>query len=105
AVGQGGRHPARANDGGRLAEQRLADEADGDTGRRRLDGGAQAGAAGADDEDGVLVGLDLGHLQNSSGVDTAGRAETDVDVGPADPEEAEPGPLRMVTVEAAHAVV
>src|SRR3954452_18443942 len=46
-----------------------------------------------------------GILENSPVVDHAGRAETDVDVGPADPEEAEPGPLRMMTVEAAHAVV
>ena len=35
----------------RLAEQRLADQADLDAGRRRFDGRAEAGAAGADDEE------------------------------------------------------
>ena len=36
-----------------------------DAGRRRLDGGPQAGAAGADDQDVVLVGLDsLRHLED-----------------------------------------
>ena len=44
-----------------LAEERLADEADRDAGGRRLDRGAQAGAAGADDEHVVLVGLVVGH--------------------------------------------
>ena len=44
-----------------LPEQRLADEPDGDARRRRLDRGAQPGAAGADDEHVVLVGLILGH--------------------------------------------
>ena len=40
-----------------LAEQRLADERGLDALGRGLDGGAQAGAAGADDDDVVLVGL------------------------------------------------
>ena len=45
---------ALGHDGVRLAEQRLADQADRDAGRGGLDGGAQPGAAGADDEDVVL---------------------------------------------------
>jgi hypothetical protein len=60
-VGHGGGHAALRHDGVRLAEERLADEADGDARRGRLDGGAQPGAARADDEDVVLVSLDLGH--------------------------------------------
>ena len=43
-----------------LAEQRLADEADVRAGRGRLDRGAEAGPAGADDEDVVGVRLDPG---------------------------------------------
>ncbi len=41
----------------RLAEQRLADQADPHARRRRFDRGAQSGAARADDEHVVLVGL------------------------------------------------
>ena len=50
---------ALGHDGVGLAEERLADEADRHALRRRLDGRAQAGAAGADDEDVVLVCLVL----------------------------------------------
>ena len=50
------RHAAFGHDGVGLAQQRLADQSDRDPGVRRLDGGAQAGAAGADDEDVVVVG-------------------------------------------------
>jgi len=45
----------------RLAEQRLAYQAHRDTSRSRLDRRTQAGAAGADDQNVVLVGLVLGH--------------------------------------------
>jgi hypothetical protein len=44
-----------------LAEEGLADEADGDAGGGGFDGGAEAGAAGADDDDVVFVGLKLTH--------------------------------------------
>ena len=44
-----------------LAEQRLADEADIRPGGLRLDGGPEAGAAGADDEHVVRVRLERGH--------------------------------------------
>ena len=62
-VAHRGGHAALGHDGVRLAEQRLADEPDGDARRRRFDRGAQAGAAGADDEHVVLVGLELGPLE------------------------------------------
>ncbi len=57
-VGQRRRDAAFGHDGVGLAEQRFADEPDGDAGRRGFDGGAQAGAAGADDQDIVFVGFD-----------------------------------------------
>ena len=50
-VAHGRGHAALGHDGVRLAEQRFADEADGDAGRGRLDGRAQTRAAGADDQD------------------------------------------------------
>ena len=56
-VGHRRGHAALGHDRVRLAEQRLADEADRRARGRRLDRGAQAGAAGADDQDVVLVGL------------------------------------------------
>jgi hypothetical protein len=47
----------------RLAEQRLGDDRDALSGEPRLDGGAQAGAAGADDDDVVMVSFDsFGHV-------------------------------------------
>ena len=54
-----GGHAALGHDRVGLAEQRLADEADRRARGRRLDGGAQAGAARADDDDVVLVGLQV----------------------------------------------
>jgi hypothetical protein len=44
-----------------FAEQRLADQADGHSRIRRLDGGAQPGAAGADDEHVIAVRGVAGH--------------------------------------------
>jgi hypothetical protein len=41
----------------RLAEEGLAQQADPDSRRRRLDGRAEPGSAGADDEHIVLVGF------------------------------------------------
>ena len=52
------RDAAFGHDGVGLAEQRLADQRDARAGRARLDRGTQPGAAGADDEDVVRVGLD-----------------------------------------------
>ena len=54
-VGEGRRDAPFGHDGVRLPEQRLADQADPNTCRRGLDGGAQARAAGADHEHVVLV--------------------------------------------------
>src|SRR5262249_41474063 len=48
---------ALGHDGMRLAQERLADEADRHALRRSLDGRAQPGAAGADHQDVVLVRL------------------------------------------------
>ena len=57
-VRQRGGHAALGHDRVGLAEQRLADDADGQAGVDGRDRGAQAGAAGADDEDVVWSGLD-----------------------------------------------
>ena len=56
-VGERRRDAALGHDGVRLAEQRLAHEPDGHARGRRLDGGAQARAAGADHDDVVFVSL------------------------------------------------
>src|SRR5712691_1740055 len=60
-VRQGGRDATLGHHGVGFPEERLADEADGDAGSRRLDGRPQPRAAGADDEHVVFVGLVLGH--------------------------------------------
>ena len=60
-VGQSGGDAAFGHDGVRLAEQRFADQADGDAGGGGFDGGPQAGAAGADDQYVVFVCLIFGH--------------------------------------------
>ena len=83
-VGQRRGHAAFGHDRVRLAEQRLADEADRDAGRRRFDGRAQPGAAGADDEDVVFVRLIFGHLEDPPVVPDAHRAQADVQVSEAD---------------------
>ena len=57
-VGQRGGHAALGHDGVGLAQQRLAHDADREAGFDTGDGGAQAGATGADDEDVVWSGLD-----------------------------------------------
>ena len=64
-VGHRRRHPPLGHDRVGLAEQRLADEADGDTRRGSLDRRAQPRAAGANDQDVVLVRLIVGHLEKS----------------------------------------
>ena len=56
-----GSHAAFRHDGVRLAEQRLADQADGDAGVGRLNRRAQAGAACPDDQNVVGVGRGVGH--------------------------------------------
>ena len=56
-VGQRRGDAALGHHGVRLAEQRLADQPDRRAGVGRLDRGAQAGAAGADDQDVVRVRL------------------------------------------------
>ena len=52
----------------RLAEQRLADQADGHAGIGRFDGGAQPGAARADDQDVVGVGRVARHQMSLTSV-------------------------------------
>ena len=59
-VAERGGDAALGHDRVRLAEERLADEADRHALRRRFDRGAQAGATGADDENVVFVGFVLG---------------------------------------------
>jgi len=58
-VGERRRDSALGHHGVRLAEERLAHEAHGDAARRGLDGRAQSGAARADHQHVVLVGLHL----------------------------------------------
>ena len=62
-VGQGRGDAALGHDGVRLAQQRFADQADRDARRGSFDGGAQPGAAGADDQHVVFVRLVFGHAQ------------------------------------------
>lgn len=58
-VGERGRDTTFGHDRVRLAEQRLADQANSDAGGRRLDRRAQSGTAGADDDHVVGVGLNI----------------------------------------------
>ena len=60
-VRQRGRNASLGHHRVGFSEQRLADEADGDAGSRRLDGRPQPRAACADDEHVVFVGLVVGH--------------------------------------------
>ena len=88
------RDAALGHDRVRLAEQGLADDGRALAGLAGLDGRAQPGAAGADDEDVVLVALDLGRssrrrsrqqrpcqFTSLRSVMTPGRHQHDVDVG------------------------
>ena len=60
-VSDRGRHAALRHNRVGLAKQRFANDADAHAGRRGFDGGAQAGASGADDQDVVVVGAVVGH--------------------------------------------
>ena len=63
-------HAALGHHGVRLAEQRLRHDADARARRRGADRRAQAGAAGADDEDVVLERLVLRHQNSLQSVQT-----------------------------------
>lgn len=65
-VGQRGRHAALGHDGVGLAEEGLADDADGNAGGGSLDRSAQACPPRSDDEDAVLVCLVVGHVECST---------------------------------------
>ena len=69
-VGQRRRDAAFGHHRVRLAEQRLADQADRHAGGRRLDGRAQPGAAGADHEDVVVVSRVGRHYSSLQSVQT-----------------------------------
>ena len=60
-VGQRRGDAALGHDGVRLAQQRFADQADRNAGRRSLDGRPQARSAGSDDEHVVFVRLVIRH--------------------------------------------
>jgi hypothetical protein len=60
-VGERRRHAALGHDGVGLPEERLADEGHAHALRRRLDGRAEPGAAGADDQDVVGMRLEAVH--------------------------------------------
>jgi hypothetical protein len=57
-------HATFGHDGVSFAEEGLADESDGAAGGGGFDGGAEAGAAGADDDHVVFVGFVLVHEQS-----------------------------------------
>jgi hypothetical protein len=59
-VGHGGRPPTFGHDGVGLAQERLADQPDRDPTGRGLDRGPEAGTAGPDYQDVVVVGLEVG---------------------------------------------
>src|SRR6185295_3234261 len=102
-------HAALGHHGVRLAEKRLADEPRVRALRGGLDRRAQSRAARADDDDVVLDRLDLVHVKRVAThrsvpprrevVDAAGADHPDVEVGEADPEEADPGELHVPLVE------
>ena len=102
-VPQRGGDAALGHDRVRLAEQRLADEADARTGRASFDGGSQTGTARADHED--VVGMRFGRrtrhapaaLEVDRGIgDDPERQEPNVEVGQHNREEADPGPPHVV---------
>ena len=71
-IAHGGGDAAFGHDGVRFAEQRFADDANARALRERFDGGAQSGAAGADDQYVVFVGLVFGWSQDPHVLDRAG---------------------------------
>src|SRR5215208_6421659 len=71
----GGGHAAFGHDRMCLAQQRLADQSDGHARVRGLDGRAQAGAAGANDEDVVGIGGVSRHYWWISSNDFTGRSD------------------------------
>src|SRR6202158_5889829 len=68
---------------------------------RRLDRGAQSGAAGADHEHIVLVPLEFRHLEKPHVVPDTHCQKSDVDVGERHPEQTEPRPAHVSAVKTA----
>jgi choline dehydrogenase-like flavoprotein len=66
-VGERRRHPALGHHGVRLPEERFADEGHAHTLPRGLDGGAEPGSAGADDQDVVGMRLEAVHGAPATG--------------------------------------
>ena len=84
-VAHGRRHAAFGHHGVRFAEQRFGDHADLDAGGRGFNGGAQAGAARADDQDVVFMNVRYSAILKDSPVrPDAHRAHPHVEVGEAD---------------------
>ena len=104
-------HAALGHHRVRLAEQRLAHEADLHAIARRLDRRAQPGAAGADHEHVVLDRLDSSsprlapRSQDPPVVPDSHRAHPHVDVGERDADETHPRPLHVPAIETARTVV
>src|SRR5919106_4446674 len=106
---------ALGHDGVSLAQQALGDDADRQAVLRRGDSGPEAGPSRADDQDVVLarlvclavsVSLQLHHLpQNRQVGYYASLNEPEIYVRQQHGEEAVPGPLRVLQVQAADAVV
>ena len=105
-VAHGGGDAALGHDGVRLAEQRLGDDRGARTGLVRGDRGAQPGAAGADDDDVVVVSLVTPSVHRAEDVvvvvQVAGRDQPDVEVDERDPDQRRPGPADVVLVQPGH---
>jgi len=96
----------------RFAEQRFANEADFDAGRRRFNRRAQARAARADDQHVVFVSFVIGCHDDSNFLEVpaivvqmAGRAEPDINIRETDPKQTNPCPHHVADVQAGDAVV
>ena len=85
----------------RLAEQRFANHADLRALRQRLDRGAKARAARADDQHIVFVGFVFGvSSQQSNVLDRAGRNQPHIQIGQAHGNQAHPCPEHVAFVRA-----
>ena len=107
-IAQRGGHAALGHHRMRLAQQRLAHQANFDAGRGSFDGRSQSGTAGADDQDVMFVSLKFGHCSgNPEGlvVPVMHRTHLDIQVAKTDPYQAAPGEQHMAAIQAAHAVV
>ena len=95
---------AFGHDGVRFAEQRFADHANPRTLRQGFNGGAQPGAAGADDEHVVFVGFVFCRSQESKVPYRAGGNQPHVKIGESHRKQADPRKQHVTFVQNAHAL-